>query len=88
MLHLYAIGKIELGSRPEPSSILTTAEKENFFSAVCSRNEPHWLWVYEATSPRHGASYYQRMVVPILLPKIGQVKNGRSYLTSDIQYFR
>ena len=26
--------------------------------AVCSRNEPHWVWVYETTSPKHGASYY------------------------------
>ena len=33
-LHLYAIGKIELGSRPGPSSILTTAEEEKLVQYV------------------------------------------------------
>ena len=33
-LHLYAIGKIELGSRPGPRSILTTAEEEQLVQYV------------------------------------------------------
>ena len=85
-LHLYSIGKIELGSRPGPSSILTTAEEEKLVQHVVEMSCIGYGCTKQQVQDMVQAIISKRMVIPILLLTIGQVKNGGSYLTSNIQY--
>ena len=82
-LHLYAIGKIELGSRPGPRSILTTAEEEQLVQYVVEMSRI----VQSNRSKTWCKLLSKRIIVPILSPTIDLVKNGGSYLKSDTQYF-
>lgn len=50
MLYLYDTGKLDVGGKQGPPTMLTAAEEEILVQHAVHNYEPHWLWAYKGTN--------------------------------------